>query len=124
MQKELKFVKNTFEEAKEKGLPTFNRCNHYEVDMSHLDPKSINGNDDGDWMNTIVIKLPNGNAVTFCVMQTSLDETNIDSSFHGSNLKDHRVSPMGESDGLPYDRDFKNNNRNIYALIAHAKEVK
>lgn len=123
MQKELTFTKQTKEETKAKGLPTFNNCNHYVVDMSHLDPKREG--DVADYMNTIVIKLPNGNAVTFCVMQTSKDETCIDTKFHGDNLKDHRVSPMGEGDnGLEYDREKPNNNRNIYALIAHAKEIK
>lgn len=111
-QKELIFTKRTVEEAENLGYPTFNKCNHYTVDMSHLDPKSK------DWLNTISIKLPNDNYVTFCVMQTSKDESCIDAKFYGDNLKDHRVYAMG-GDG----DDANVYNKNIYALIAHAKDV-
>lgn len=111
-QKELIFTKRTVEEAENLGYPTFNKCNHYTVDMSHLDHKSK------DWMNTISIKLSNDNYVTFCVMQTSKDESCIDVKFHGDNLKDHRVYAMGgEGD------DANVYNKNIYALIAHAKDI-
>lgn len=111
-QKELIFTKRTVEEAENLGYPTFNKCNHYTVDMSHLDHKSK------DWLNTISIKLPNDNYVTFCVMQTSKDESCIDVKFHGDNLKDHRVYAMGgEGD------DANVYNKSIYALIAHAKDV-
>lgn len=110
-QKELIFTKCSIEEAEKLGYPIFNKCNHYTVDMSHLDHKSK------DWMNTISIKLPNGNYVTFCVMQTSKDESCIDVKFHGDNLKDHRVYAMGgDSD------DANVYNKNIYALIAHAND--
>ena len=91
-QKELIFTKCSIEEAEKLGYPTFNKCNHYTVDMSHLDHKTK------DWMNTISIKLPNGNYVTFCVMHTSKDESCIDVKFHGDNLKDHRVIGF-EKDG-------------------------
>ena len=100
-QTQLVFLNRSVEGAKQDGYPTFNDCNHYIVDMSHLDFKNK------DWMNTISIKLPNDNFVTLCVMQTSKDETCIDAKFHGSNLKDHRVSTFGD----------------IYALIAHAKDL-
>lgn len=108
-QKQLTFVNTDVNGAKTAGYPTWNQCNHYTVDMSHLDPKT------GDWMNTITIKLPNGNFATLCVMQTSKDETCIDSAFHGENLKDHRVLAMGEGP------DVNAYNKNIYALIAHSK---
>lgn len=108
-QKDLVFSKCSVEETEKKNYPAFNRCNHYLVDMSHLDPKTE------DWMNTISVKLPNGNYVTFCVMQTSKDESCIDTKFHGSNLKDHRVYAMGGEDD-----DVNVYNKDIYALIAHA----
>lgn len=111
-QKELIFTKYTVEEVKEKGYPAFNECNHYLVDMSHLNPKTK------DWLNTISIKLPNDNYVTFCVMQTSKDESCIDAKFHGDNLKNHRVIAFG-SDG---DNEIALD-KSIYALIAHAEEV-
>lgn len=111
-QKELYFKKYSIDEAKAQDFPTFNSCNHYHVDMSHLDPKT------GDWMNTIVVTLPNGNHVTFCVMQTSKDESCIDTVFHGENLKDTRVYAMG-GEG----KDVNIHNKGIYALIAHADEV-
>ena len=111
-QKELIFTKRTIEGAEKLGYPTFNKCHHYTVDMSHLDYKSK------DWLNTISIKLPNDNYVTFCVMQTSKDESCIDVKFHGDNLKDHRVYAMGgEGD------DANIYNKSIYALIAHAKDI-
>lgn len=111
-QKELIFTKRTVEEVENLGYPTFNKCDHYTVDMSRLDYKTK------DWLNTISIKLPNDNYVTFCVMQTSKDESCIDVKFHGDNLKDHRVYAMGgEGD------DANVYNKNIYALIAHAKDV-
>ena len=111
-QKDLVFSKCSVEETKEKNYPSFNRCNHYLVDMSHLDPKTE------DWMNTISVKLPNSNYVTFCVMQTSKDESCIDTKFHGNNLKDHRVYAIGGEDD-----DVNVYNKDIYALIAHAKDV-
>lgn len=111
-QKELIFSKNKLEEAKATGYPIFNTCNHYLVDMSHLDPKS------DDWMNTISVKLPNNNYVTFCVMQTSNDESCIDVKFHGDNLKDHRVYAFGQEG-----EDVNVYNKSIYALIAHAKSL-
>jgi hypothetical protein len=123
-QKTLTFERHTKEEAKAKGLPTWNNCNHYVVDMSHLDPISKSEGEGiikDDWMNTIVIKLPNGNFATFCVMQTSTEETCIDAAFRGENIIQHRVLPMG---GDNVDKDNPNHNRNIYALIANAKEVK
>lgn len=111
-QTQLVFYNCTPENAKKKGYPTFNECNHYTVDMSHLKP----GTD--DWMNTISVKLPNGNFVTFCVMQTSPDETCVDTKFHGENLKDHRVMTFGGSG-----EDYIVPNKNIYALIAHAEKI-
>ncbi|TVX86047.1 hypothetical protein [Paenibacillus agilis] len=113
MQKELTFTKHTHEEAKSKELPVWNGCNHYEVDMSHLQSSTE------DYMNTIVVKLPNGNAITMCVMQTSKDETCIDTAFHGDNIEKHRVYAMG-GEG----KDENVYNKNIYALIAKAKEIK
>lgn len=110
-QKELIFSKRTVAGAKEKGYPTFNECNHYIMDMSHLDPKTK------DWLNTISIKLPNDNYVTFCVMQTSKDESCIDVRFHGDNLKNHRVIAFGNNDG-----DVIALDKSIYALIAHSNE--
>lgn len=112
MQKQLTFVQQTQGEAKAAGLPTWNNCNHYVVDMSHL--RSSND----DWMNTIVVKLPNGNALTLCVMQTGKEETNVDAAFHGDNIKEHRVLAMG-GEG----RDENVYNKNIYALIAKANEI-
>lgn len=111
-QKELIFTKRSIEEAENLGYPTFNKCDHYTVDMSHLDPKSK------DLLNTISIKLPNGNYVTFCVMQTSKDESCIDAKFHGDNLKDHRVIAFGSNGDNEIVLD-----KSIYALIAHAKDV-
>lgn len=112
IQKELIFTKRTIEGAEKLGYPAFNKCDHYTVDMSHLDYKSK------DWLNTISIKLPNDNYVTFCVMQTNKDESCIDVKFHGDNLKDHRVYAMGgEGD------DANVYNKNIYVLIAHAKDI-
>lgn len=111
-QKELIFTKRSIEEAEKLGYPTFNKCNHYTVDMSHLDHKSK------DWLNTISIKLPNGNYVTFCVMQTSKDESCIDVKFHGDNLKNHRVIAFGSNGDNEIALD-----KSIYALIAHAKDV-
>ena len=115
MQNQLYFVNHSKEQAQKVGYPTFNNCNHYLVDMSHLSSRTE------DNMNTISIKLPNGNFVTMCVMQTSKDETCIDTSFHGDNLKDHRVLAMGGNN----ERDNNQNlyDKDIYALIAHAKEV-
>lgn len=110
-QKELVFIKRSIEEAKKLGYPTFNKCNHYTVDMSHLDHKSK------DWLNTISIKLPNDNYVTFCVMQTSKDESCIDAKFHGDNLKNHRVIGFGKGDDNVIALD-----KSIYALIAHAEK--
>lgn len=112
-QTQLVFYNVSPEGAVAQGYPKFNNGNHYLVDMSHLDPKK------GDWMNTISIKLPNDNYVTLCVMQTSKDETCIDTAFHGENLKDHRVFSMGGEGG-----DVNTYNKDIYALICHAKEVK
>lgn len=110
-QRGLIFVKQTVEDTKCREYPTFNKCNHYLVDMSHLDPKT------NDWMNTISIELPNGNFVTLCVMQPSKDESCIDVKFHGNNLKDHRVYAFGgEGD------DANVYNKSIYALIAHAEK--
>jgi hypothetical protein len=120
MQKELTFEKHSYEESKAAGIPTFNVCNHYEVDMSHL-RAGREGDIGDDWMNTIVVNLPFGNTLTLCVMQTGGNEVCVDTAFHGDNLKDHRVYPMG---GDNVDKDKPNNNRNIYALIAHAKEVR
>lgn len=114
MQKELTFVKHTPKEAKEKGLPVWNDCNHYEVDMSHLRAKQE------DWMNTIVVKLPFGNTLTLCVMQTGGNEVCVDSAFHGDNIEKHRVYAMGGGE----ERDTNVYNKNIYALIAQAKEIK
>lgn len=111
-QKELIFTKHSIEEAEKLGYPTFNKCNHYIVDMSHLDHKTK------DWMNTISIKLPNGNYVTFCVMQTSQDESCIDAKFHGNNLKNHRVIAFGSNGDNEITLD-----KSIYALIVHAKDV-
>lgn len=111
-QTQLVFVNYSVEGAKQVGYPTFNKCNHYLVDMSHLNPRTE------DWMNTISVKLPNNNFVTFCVMQTSKDETCIDTAFHGDNLKNHRVLAMG---GEGPDANIYN--KNIYALIAHAEKV-
>ena len=111
-QTQLTFYNVSKEEASKKGYPTFNGCNHYLVDMSHLNPRTE------DWMNTISVKLPNGNYITFCVMQTSKDETCVDTKFHGDNLKDHRVLAMG-GEG----KDENVYNKNIYALIAHAAEI-
>lgn len=111
-QKELIFTKRTVEEVENLSYPAFNKCDHYTVDMSHLDYKTE------DWLNTISIKLPNDNYVTFCVMQTSKDESCIDVKFHGDNLKDHRVYAMGgECD------DANIYNKSIYALIAHAEKL-
>lgn len=110
-QRGLIFTKQTVEDAKTMGYPTFNKCNHYLVDMSHLNPRT------DDWMNTISIELPNGNFVTMCVMQSGEDESCIDVAFHGNNLKDHRVYAMG-GEG----EDANIYNKNIYALIAHSKE--
>lgn len=113
-QKPLQFIQHTRKEAEAKGLPVFNGCNHYEVDMSHLRHSTE------DYMNTIVVKLPNGNAITFCVMQTSGGETCVDTAFHGDNIKEHRVFAMGGGQ----ERDTSVYNKNIYALIAQAKEIK
>lgn len=110
-QRDLIFVKQAVEDNKNNEYPVFNTCNHYLVDMSHLDPATK------DWMNTISIKLPNGNFVTMCVMQTSKDENCIDVKFHGDNLKDHRVYAMG-GEGV----DANIYNKGIYALIAHANK--
>lgn len=110
-QTQLVFLNRSVEGAKQEGYPTFNNCNHYIVDMSHLDPKTK------DWMNTISIKLPNGNFATLCIMQTSKDETCIDAKFHGANLKDHRVCGIGERGKCENVYD-----KNIYALIAHSNE--
>lgn len=114
MQKDLTFEQMTRKEAEAKGLPTFNSCNHYVVDMTHLDSKNQD-----DWMNTIVVKLPNGNALTLCVMQTGATESCVDSAFHGDNIKEHRVYAMGGQG-----KDENVYNKNIYALIAKANEVK
>lgn len=108
-QTQLVFLNRSVEGAEQDGYPTFNKCNHYIADMSHLNPKTK------DWMNTISIKLPNGNFVTLCVMQPSEDETCIDAKFHGKNLKDHRVFAIG-GEG----EDINVYNKNIYALIAHS----
>lgn len=109
-QKALTFLNRGTEEAQREGYPTFNKCNHYVVDMSHLDPRTE------DWMNTISLKLPNGLFATLCVMQTSKDEICIDTKFHGDNLKEHRVYAIGEKgEGTSV------YNKNIYALIAHSK---
>jgi hypothetical protein len=48
-------------------------------------------------------------------MQTSKDEVCIDAKFHGENLKEHRVYGIGGNG-----QDVNVNNKNIYALIAHA----
>ena len=112
-QNQLFFVNQSKEQAQQKGYATYNNCNHYLVDMSHLAPRT------DDYMNTISIKLPNGNFATICLMQTSKVETCIDTSFHGENLREHRVYAMG-GEG----KDENVYNKNIYALIAQAKEVK
>jgi hypothetical protein len=112
-QNQLYFVNQSNEQVKKAGYPIWNDCNHYLVDMSHL----VSGTK--DYQNTISIKLPNGNYATVCVMQTSQDETCIDCAFHGDNLKDHRVYAMG-GEG----KDENVYNKNIYALIAHANEIK
>ena len=111
-QKELIFTKCSIEEAEKLGYPRFNKCNHYTFDMSHLDHKSK------DWMNTISIKLPNDNYVTFCVMQTSKDESCIDAKFHGDNLKNRRVIGFGNDGDNAFVLD-----KSIYSLIAHAKDI-
>lgn len=111
-QKELIFTKCSIEEAEKLGYPIFNKCNHYTVDMSHLDHKSK------DWLNTISIKLPNDNYVTFCVMQTSKDESCIDVKFHGDNLKDHRIIGFGKDGDNVIALD-----KSVYALIARAKDM-
>ena len=110
-QTQLVFLNRSVEGAKQDGYPTFNNCNHYIVDMSHLDPRTK------DWMNTISVKLPNENFVTFCVMQSGIDESCIDTKFHGTNLKDHRVYAIG-GEG----KDTNVHNKNIYALIAHSNK--
>lgn len=112
-QKQLTFINQSKEQVAQAGYPTFNNCNHYVVDMSHLDSSTE------DYMNTISIKLPNGNAITLCVMQTGKEETCIDAAFHGDNIKSHRVSGFG-GEG----KDQHVYNKNIYALIATAKEIK
>ena len=111
-QTQLVFYNRSVDGAKQDGYPTFNECNHYLVDMSHLDPKTK------DWMNTISVKLPNNNYVTFCVMQTSKDESCIDTKFHGDNLKDHKVIGFGSNGDNVVAVD-----KSIYALIAHAEEL-
>jgi hypothetical protein len=110
-QTQLTFYNRSVEGAKQDGYPTFNECNHYIVDMSHLDPRSK------DWLNTISIKLPNDIFVTLCVMQTSKDETCIDTKFHGENIEKHRVFALG-GEG----EDVNIYNKNIYALIAQVKD--
>lgn len=110
-QTQLVFYNRSVEGAKQDGYPTFNTCNHYVVDMSHLNPKTE------DWMNTISIKLPNDNYVTLCVMQTSKDESCIDAKFHGDNLKNHRVIAFGGDGDNVIALD-----KSIYALIAHAEK--
>lgn len=111
-QTQLVFYNRSINGAKQDGYPTFNECNHYLVDMSHLDPNTK------DWMNTISIKLPNDNYVTLCVMQTSKDESCIDVKFHGDNLKDHKVIGFGSNGDNAVAVD-----KSIYALIAHAEEL-
>lgn len=112
-QKQLTFINQSVDGAKQTGYPTWNQCNHYIVDMSHLNPRT------DDWMNTISIKLPNDNFVTLCVMQSGKDETCIDAAFHGENISEHRVYAMG-GEG----KDLNVYNKNIYALIANTKEIK
>lgn len=111
-QTQLVFYNRSAEEVKNSDYPAFNGGNHYLVDMSHLDPRTE------DWMNTISIKLPNDNFITVCVMQTSKDESCIDTQFHGDNIKEHRVLGLGGG------TETSIYNKNIYALIATAKEVK
>jgi hypothetical protein len=125
MQKELEFKKYTSDEAQAAGHPKFNDCNHYVVDMSHLRGSNTEiAYDDRDWMNTIVIQLPFGLSMTLCVMQTGKNEVCVDTAFHGENLNDHWVNPMGNGNyNLPFDRSKPYQNRNIYGLIAHAKKI-
>lgn len=107
----IKFEKCTPEEANDKGYPVFNQCNHYVADMSHL---RIN---EEDWMNTLSIKLPNGNFVTMCIMQTCDNETCIDVKFHGENLENHRVIGFGGES-----KDISIDNKGLYALVAYSKK--
>lgn len=110
--KTIKFEKRTPEEAKDEGYPTFNQCNHYIADMSHLRKQH-----EEDWMNTLSIKLPNGNFVTMCIMQTCDSETCIDVKFHGENLEKHRVIGFG-GEG----KDTSIDNKGLYALVAYSKK--
>lgn len=118
-QKDLTFCQTNPEVAKLRGYPTWNTCNHHTVDMSHLDHHT------DDYMSTISIKLPNGLYATVCIMQHADRQVCLDVAMHGENLQQHHVDPMGDGrDGLPYDKAQPNYNRNIYAVIADAKEVR
>lgn len=109
MQKALEFIQYTYDEAKEAGFPTHNRCNHYVVDMSHLKQGS------GDWMNTIVVKLPFGNFLTICLMQTGFDEVCMDTVIHGDNVLDKRMLGMDVT-GVDEIRG-----KNAFILVVKAK---
>lgn len=84
-QKVVQFVKHSPEEIEAlQGVPRFNTCNHYYADMSHLHPIT-EVEDNADWMNTIVVKLPNGLHVTMCVMQSGKNESCIDVQYSDKN---------------------------------------
>lgn len=109
MSKEVIFEKHTPEEARSNGYPSFNECTHYTADMSELGPGL------GNWLNTISVKLPNGNSITICIMQTCEKETCVDVKFHGDNIKDTMAIGFG---GVKKDSLMKNHN--LYAVVAHS----
>lgn len=86
--------------------PVFNNCDHYLVDMSDMRSEP-----DGEWMNTISIKLPNDKYVTVCVMQPSDNQSCLDIRYYGEDLKTRAI---GFKDG----RSQSIEESNLYTVVA------
>lgn len=80
------------------GYPMFNGCNHTFVDLSHLNPKNSEG-EDNHWMHTFSVKLPDGNFVTMCVMQSSISGANVDVQFYKGSKPKKNTRVMGMNKG-------------------------
>lgn len=75
--KNIQMAKRCEDHPKVDGYPTFNRCGHTTIDLSHL--KS----EEDEYQHTLSVKLPNGRFATLCFMQLGDNQICIDTKFHG-----------------------------------------
>jgi hypothetical protein len=88
------------------GYPLFNTCDHHTVDMRHVEGGTE------EWQNTVSVLLPNGHAITFCVMDLG-HSINVDTKFYGTGETKVLGFKQGET------QVFKD--MELYALVADKK---